>query len=349
MSFLNSVLSSIGGNGAPISTPPPQTPRPQNANATQRTPRVEDGPSPSNSSGIQNNKRKADDGLAGRTGKFLKNDNTNGLGGRALPKNPQLPMRNTKPPVSTLSTTRPGPYRGTSKPDPAPAKPATPTGDAPKAPKKGSYAEIMARSKAAQDKPPAVGTISHKPKEKIAVSYKKELKLKKKALKDKKLGIKSASRPGSSDSKSSSPMPQSSKKKAIQPGYQGTAKPKLQPTYKGTMKPVSADEKSASRDRNRDSGQASRNRINEYAATDDEDLEDEDEDEDGEGSGEGSDESDDMEAGFSDVEQEESVAARAARKEDEEEARLEAKLKSEKEERKKRLEQLAKKAKPQRY
>ena len=60
-------------------------------------------------------------------------------------------------------------------------------------------------------------------------------------------------------------------------------------------------------------------------------------------------ESDDMEAGFSDVEQEESVAARAARKEDEEEAKLEAKLKTEKEERKKRLAEMARKAKPQRY
>ena len=59
--------------------------------------------------------------------------------------------------------------------------------------------------------------------------------------------------------------------------------------------------------------------------------------------------SDDMEAGFSDVEQEESAAARAARKEDEEEAKLEAKLKTEKEERKKRLAEMARRAKPQRY
>ena len=58
-----------------------------------------------------------------------------------------------------------------------------------------------------------------------------------------------------------------------------------------------------------------------------------------------SDESDDMEAGFSDVEQEEVKATKLARKEDEEEARKEAEHQA----RKKKLKELAKKAKPQRY
>ena len=254
------------------------------------------------------------------------------------------PANPTRPPISGSSSGAAIPYRGTSRPTAASAPPTTPTGDALKAPKKGSYAEIMARAKANQSKP-AVGTISHKPKEQIAPSYKKELKLKKKALKDKKLGIKNDSRPGSSGSLSSSPAPgPGGNKKIAVPAYKGTAKPKPQlpqPTYKGTMKPVSTTAKvPTARDRDAHPRKA---RYDEYAATDEDDLDDVEEDE------YDSDGSDDMEAGFTDVEQEETVATKVARKEDEEEAKLEAKLKKEKEERRKRLEQLAKKAKPQRY
>lgn len=254
-----------------------------------------------------------------------------------------MPSKSTLPTPSNIAM----PYRGTSKPSPATNGPQTSTTlaiDTSKAPKKGSYAEIMARAKATQSKSPAVGVISHKPKEKM--SYKKELKLKKKALKNKKLGIKEEARPSSSGSMSSSPAPvNSDAKKGQQPRYKGTAKPKPkpkpQPSYKGTMKSAtSGDQNPISRDR---ASQASKIRYDEYAATDEDDLDDIEEDDDG------SEESDDMEAGFSDVEQEESTAAKAARKEDEEEAKLEARLKNEKEERKRRLEAMAKKAKPQRY
>ena len=262
---------------------------------------------------------------------------------RATPSSgPQA--RPSKPAISVPSSRTAMPYRGTSRPDPASATPTTPTGDALKAPKKGSYAEIMARAKANQSKPP-VGTISHKPKEQIALSYKKELKLKKKAIKDRKLGIKNNGRPGSSGSLSSSPAPGPvANRKITAPAYKGTAKPKPQlpqPTYKGTMKPASSNAKPPTT-KDRDANPR-RPRYDEYAATDEDDLDDVEEDE------YGSDESDDMEAGFTDVEQEETLAAKAARMEDEEEARRDAKHKEEKEERRKRLEQLAKKAKPQRY
>ena len=262
---------------------------------------------------------------------------------RATPSiNPQA--RVTKPPVPVSSSSAAMPYRGTGRPDPASVVPTTPTEDALKAPKKGSYADIMARAKANQSKPP-VGTISHKPKEQIAPSYKKALKLKKKAMKNKKLGIRDDSRPGSSGSLSSSPAPGAvANKKIAAPAYKGTAKPKPplpQPSYRGTMKPASSTSKPpTTRDRDVNPRKI---RYDEYAATDEDDLDDVEEDE------YGSDDSDDMEAGFTDVEQEESAAAKAARKEDEEEAKLEAKLKREKEERRKKLEQLAKKAKPQRY
>ena len=200
-----------------------------------------------------------------------------------------------------------------------------------------------AQASAAQQKAP-VGTISHKPKDKMEISYKKEQKMKKRALRDKKLGIvKDGSRPSSSDRhRSSSPAPgtASNNRKAPQPTYAGTAKPKPMPTYRGTlgakegMKPMAKP--------------VPKRRANEYAATDDE-LDSEEGEEAGYGYGYSDEESDDMEAGFSDVEQEETIASKAARKEDEEEAKLEAKLKKEKEDRKKRLEMMAKKAKPQKY
>lgn len=292
---------------------------------------------------VQINKRKAEDGLGGRDGKKMRNTAARGQISRAT-SSTNLLAKASKPAVPLSPSSAAMPYRGTSSADPASAVPTTPTVDALKAPKKGSYAEIMARAKANQSKPP-VGTINHKPKEQIAPSYKKELKLKKKAIKDKKLGIRDDSRPGSSGSLSSSPAPGPvANKKIAAPAYKGTAKPKPQPpqpTYKGTMKPPSSTSKSSTA-RDRDPNPR-KTRYDEYAATDEDDLDDIEEDE------YGSDESDDMEAGFTDVEQEETVAAKAARKEDEEEARLEAKLKREKEERRKKLEQLAKRAKPQRY
>lgn len=321
--------------------PPPRVEKPRDAFSDPRCVQGQRG-IPANTDVAQNNKRKAEDGLASRDGKIMRNSMASGQIPRATTENPLA--RPLKLPISVSSSSTAMPYRGTSRPEPASSPPLTPTGDALKAPKKGSYAEIMARAKANQSKPP-VGTISHKPKEQIAPSYKKELKLKKKAMKDKKLGIKNSSRPGSSGSLSSSPVPGPvANKKIAAPAYKGTAKSKHQlpqPTYKGTMKPVSSITKSrVVRDTD---ANPRKPRYDEYAATDDDDLDDVEEDE------YGSDGSDDMEAGFTDVEQEETLAAKAARKEDEEQARLDAKNKKEKEERRKRLEQLAKNAKPQRY
>lgn len=319
-------------------------------NSGQVASRTKDGGSTAADGAVHNSKRKAEDGLQGSRNKILKN----GVGSSQVtrsstPVDSRSARATVLPkPGTETSPNKAVPYRGTGKaqlnphaaavPSPTPSNVAV---DTMKAPKKGSYAEIMARAKAGQSMPPAVGVISHKPKDKT-ISYKKELKLKKKAIRNKKLGIKDRSRPGSSGSLSSSPATVSSEsRKAPQPAYKGTAKPKPQPTYKGTMKAGStATSKPTSRDRD---GYASSNRYNEYAATDEEDLDDIEEDD------YGSEESEDMEAGFSDVDKEESVAAKAARKEDEEQARLEAKLKSEKEERKKKLEAMAKKAKPQRY
>ena len=323
--------------------PRPQVEKQRDSISEQRRIQAQKGISSVTTDKAQSKKRKREDGRVGRECKIMRNNMANAQIPITTPSTcPQA--RPSKPPIAISSSSAAMPYRGTSRPDPASATPATPTGEALKAPKKGSYAEIMARAKANQSKP-SVGTINHKPKEQIAPSYKKELKLKQRAMRDKKLGIKSDSRPGSSGSLSSSsaPGPVASKKVAA-PAYKGTAKSKPQlpqPSYKGTMKPASsAVEPPTVRDRN---AYHRSPRYDEYVATDEDDLDEIEEDE------HASDESDDMEAGFTDVEQEETVAEKAARKEDEEEARLEAKLKKEKEERRKRLEQLAKKAKPQRF
>ncbi len=323
--------------------PRPQVQKPRDPVPEQRRIQGQNAISSANTNVAQNNKRKAQDGLAGRDGKIMRNSVASEQNPRTTLSAVPQARPSTKPSISVSSSSTSMPYRGPSRPDSASATPATPTGDTLRAPKKGSYAEIMARAKSNQSKPP-VGTISHKPKDQIAPSYKKELKLKKKAMKNKKLGIKDNSRPGSSGSLSSSPAPGPvANKKVAAPAYKGTAKPKPQlpqPTYKGTMKPASSTTKpTTARDRD-----ANPRKIHdEYAATDEDDLDDVEEDE------YSSDGSDDMEAGFTDVEQEETLAGKAARKEDEEEARLEAQHKKEKEERRKRLEQLVKKAKPQRY
>lgn len=271
-----------------------------------------------------------------------------------------------RPALATSSSALVVPYRGTSKANPNSASPITPVGDTPKAaPKKGSYAEIMARAKASQAAAPAVGTIKHKPKE--TLSNKKEILLHKQGRLNK-------TKPGSKDAlgrdvppdgrPSPSPGPSAmrtkpdvggSSKKAVAPTtYKGTATARPQPSYKGTMKPVASPnlsgrknsiaDKGPSRSRSVSMGRPSisHDRYNRYLS---EDEEDDDLDEDGDEDDRGGESTDDMEAGFSDVEEEEQHAIKFAKKEDEEQARIELQLKREKEDRKKRLELMAKSAK----
>ena len=198
--------------------------------------------------------------------------------------------------------------------------------------------------------------IQNKPKERI--SEKQKLKLLKRGLWDKeKNAPKKPEKPGDSrssfDSKEAALNSTKAKtKKGVEIGYKGTAnvapspKPKPQPSYRGTMKTVPKDLPAREKLKPR----PPRDR---YLDTDEEEEEDEDEDLDDAGeemsNGGYSDESDDMEAGFDDVEEEEAEAIKQAKKDDAREAALEAKLKGEKEERKKRLMQLAKSAKPRSY
>lgn len=230
----------------------------------------------------------------------------------------------------------------------------------------------MARAKTTETPKSAVGVIRHRPKE--AVSMKKEILLQKKGLKkkpspDPKDGVRrvlpangtgpqATIKPGAKNNAESRPR----RKTLSPPVYRGTAAPiKPQPFYKGTMKPatslktLSAGRKNPATDdrlaRSRSTSMGRRaDRSNRYLSEDEEDILDE-EDEPGDDDREGGydESSDDMEAGFSDVEEEETLAAKTAKKEDEEQLRIELQMKREKEERKKKLEQLAKNAKQRAY
>ncbi len=270
--------------------------------------------------------------------------------GLAAPTKPRLPA-NPKIQAGPTSSKQAAPYSGTSAASSVSARPATPAAEIPKpAPKKGSYAEIMARAKAAQTTSPAVGVIKHKPKEKL--SEKKELLLAKKGLSAKGKVVSNPRQRGqSSQSKSASPalgLPSSKKlseKKVAQPVYKGTAKPA--PAYRGTMKAVPST--ASSRKTPSSAGpSASKSRHNRYAASSDDDIID-DEEIDEEDEEDYPESESDMEAGFSDVEEEEQMAVKAAKKEDDEQARIEDEHKKEKEERRRMLQRMANNAKKRSY
>lgn len=201
-----------------------------------------------------------------------------------------------------------------------------------KAPKKGSFADIMARGQ--QKQPTQIGTINHKPKEKLLgkkdLAVEKEL-AKKKGLKGQvpKVGnmtqgnditqkkpmnngkggdksVKPAGYQGTGKPASKAPNP---------PGYSGTAKPKPQSGYQGTMK-GSGGAAVRNKPYYSDSDQprpknapASRGR-----ARDDYDEPDEYESDDHYNYN--SEDYSDMDAGFDDMEEENLMAERIAKRED---------------------------------
>ncbi|KAL8860080.1 MAG: hypothetical protein Q9178_003344 [Gyalolechia marmorata] len=355
MSFLNSVLSTIGGGDKQSQYVPetPSLPEPNlqrvGTNVVSKPRNIPVQPSPSTGQ-----KRKAEDSLPAPKAKVSRDDqgqrqgNDIGLSAE-VPAKKQVDGPSTSTSKSALTV----PYRGTSRISPTSPSPDTPTTVPAKSgpPKKGSYAEIMAR--AAANNKPQVGVIKHKPKDKI--SAKKEIMMRKKGIHpDGKPGVKDA-RNGKSDSSSpvrsaaNSKSPSLAGKKPLpQPSYKGTATPKPQPTYKGTMNMKAgssiantARRKDSKNDRSRSNSINPPRRSKEYESEEEEDEIDEEEN--------GYSDSDDMEAGFTDVEEEETAATKAARKEDEEQLRIENQLKKEKEERRKRLVAMAAKAPKPKY
>lgn len=224
-----------------------------------------------------------------------------------------------------------------------------PSTDPPKPPKKGSYAEIMARAKAAQSTLGQVGKIQHKQIEKLPSRRERDA-MKAKKGKSIQHGLAPNSkfqRSGQASATSGkdvrrngkvAPEPEKKVKKAAlaTTGYAGTARPKAG----GAASSKNGLGTSSRIERDRYQRDRLGSRYDRYLSEDEEDEELEgDVEEDYQ-----SDVSSDMEAAAFEVDEEEELATRIARKEDAEALAEENRLKREKEEKKRRLMAMAKKA-----
>ncbi|ELR03338.1 hypothetical protein VC83_08615 [Pseudogymnoascus destructans] len=235
---------------------------------------------------------------------------------------------------------RPLPGRSSASTTPVTKSTSAPPGSAPsqisraKVPKKGSFAEIMARAKAAQTNMTQVGKIQHKRIEKGPTKREREEmkstskgatgKAKRKGPTPPLRDGRNCARENGRGSRTTSAEAEKRPKKAAAAttGYTGTARPNLaaakkpQPSYG-----------SSGRDRDRPSPGPSRPQYTYAASEDEEDYE--------------SDVSSDMEAAAYEVDEEEERAARYARKEDALALAEENRLKMEKEEKRKKLAAMA--------
>ncbi|KAK5106109.1 hypothetical protein LTS08_000226 [Lithohypha guttulata] len=349
MSFLGDLVNTIGGDKAPA---PPIRPssRPASTNAPLS---LLSKSAPSTPSGAPNAKP-VYKGTAGITS----SQQGGGLKRKAEDISTERPVKLQKPLLQTNSdngqkTTKPNGSETrspiTSKPPsnglPSSIAPQTTAKPLAKPAPRGSYADLLARAKEAQQTktPSQIGMIHHKATDKVKPSKLNEkLAERKKEDQDKSkpgLPLSKAGTTGKSESRYRIGSPVKKVEKDIpkqpkkpQPPLHGPA------VYKGTM------------------GQAAKRPVDEirrkkpsrnddYLGTDEEDegdygYDDEDEDD------YGSDASDAMEGGgFDELEEEERMAEKIARDEDARELALEQRLKKEKLERKQKLAALAKKHK----
>ncbi|PWY73704.1 hypothetical protein BO70DRAFT_381651 [Aspergillus heteromorphus CBS 117.55] len=209
-----------------------------------------------------------------------------------------------------------------------------------KAPPKGSYADIIARAKAAQEKAPTtVGMFKHQaaPKEKISKVERKKRAIEAQTKeKDARSGKKPGTAPGATANVRSGDSKPAKKRDPEVPSYKGTARPTPssgQSEYRGTS---GLPARKNPGDRHAQSRANRRSRMDEYLGTDEEDEGEYADDYDDYYS-----ESSDMEAGLDAMEREEADALAVARREDEEEWKAEEKAKQEKMERRKRLAELS--------
>ncbi|KAJ9658004.1 hypothetical protein H2198_003973 [Neophaeococcomyces mojaviensis] len=342
MSFLGDIVSSIGGEKAPA--PPIKPPsRPASTNALT-APLVVPKSAPvapparpiykgtANAAAPQQGnslKRKAEEISTERPVKLPK-PSLQSISDRDVQKPSRLNSVDTKSPISPKPTDDVSPSTATPNAAKTSAKP----------PQKGSYAEIMARAKEAQQSkiPSQIGMITHKPTEKIRTSKLAERKREDQekgkipppgqAPKANTNGKVDPRRRSTSPVKKGDPAKPAKIPKAPQP-------PLHAPAYKGTMGQTPKKSREEAR-----STKSSRN--DEYLGTDEEDEDDSD----GYGGGGDdyySDASSDMEGGFDDVEAEERAALRAAKEDDAREIALENRLKKEKMDRKQKLVAMAQK------
>ncbi|KAK1758200.1 hypothetical protein QBC47DRAFT_373899 [Echria macrotheca] len=281
-----------------------------------------------------------------------------------LARNGVKPSSADKP----LSATRPLPTR------PLDSRPVnTDSGSQSGQKKKGSYAEILARAKANQELRESFGKIQHKAVEKKPLTMKERKQLKAEEARQAKLssrkqgdskyaGTASAARgaaagssqraglasksAGAKDKSAPTPEVKKVKKAALATtGYAGTARPSTVAPKPGA---AAGSKREADRDRPRYRGPLAgprRKREDEDDDLDDFIDYDEDEDEGGYGGHGGygrpeydsAEDESDMEAGLTDLEEEEARTAKLARLEDEREQRVLERLKAEKERKKRSL------------
>ncbi|RFU34312.1 hypothetical protein B7463_g1968, partial [Scytalidium lignicola] len=255
------------------------------------------------------------------------------------------------------SNQRPGPQRYIP-PTPKSVTPTAPATSAmtnsSKPPKKGSFAEIMARAKAAQANLGAVGKIQHKRIEKREREDIKARRLQKlgKTLASEKMNGRTGQAPlrdernsvrensgkvgsASKGLEKDKVLPEKKVKKAAlaTTGYTGTARPKP-----GSARSASASTSRPAVNGNRSSGYGGGSSSKRYYVSEEDEEEEEEEE------NYYSDVSSDMEAAVYEVDKEEEYAERIARHEDAEALREEMRLKREKEEKRKRLIAMAKRA-----
>jgi len=340
MSFLGDIVNSIGSGKAP--TPPKPVSRPISANPQRLA--VDAGKPgarpgfPTLPSPLNGTKRKAEDDSVKIPEKHTRPNPNPGLTGTVNRRTAAPPLNAPKPSadkVAPASKPKVDTIIATSKAGTTP--PVTPTASNAKTPAKGSYADIMARAKQAQEAKSQnqVGMIKHQATNREKVSKlaerKKQEEEKARAAKEK-----PTARPAKS-ARTEKGRSVSPAKKSDQPRAPKIARPPLHAPstgYKGNMG------MSASKPRLPPGRKKSR--YDEYLGTDEE------EDSEAEIEGEGdydSEASSDMEAGAFDIDEEERFATRAAREDDARELLEEQKLKREKEERRRRLMSLAGKRK----
>ncbi|KAI9777231.1 MAG: hypothetical protein M1835_005282 [Candelina submexicana] len=354
MSFLNSVLSSIGEGGQSSLSGPLN----RGSNTIGTVSVQEPAKKNTSTNGARQTdvglgsgqKRKAEEELNRVTGKVARSDVTT----CAQTARPQAQPRRIRTSVtgnsSTVSPSTPNsasPYRGTAKPSTGTSLVSSDAGTPKAPPKKGSYAEIMARGQVAQSNKAQVGIIKHKPVEKL--SKKERLALRAGTSAKKVEGSKAGKDAMNERCKGSVPTGKKEDDKVVKRrppvelSYKGTARSKPDvPAYRGTMnrpapKPNKPSSDNRYSDRSRSTSvarQAPKSRYADYTDKDEEEEEEEDYDSEG---------SSDMEAPIHEVDKEEEIAELAAKKEDLQEAMEEARLKRQKEERKKNLALLAKK------
>lgn len=294
-------------------------------------------------------KRKADGDLPRTTDKLVRKNqpvanSTTTTTSIKKPANSLPAVANPRPTVASSSNVRVSPptSNGTGAVRASAAEPVKP-------PKKGSYAEILARAKAAQATLGKVGRIQHKAIEKgLSKRERQELKEQgsqphRASKKPSQSDVRTHARDGRNGAHGKSgkaasrvkipAVPEKRIKKAAlaTTGYTGTARlnPAAVKSSKSTT-PSRGAEKSGY-------GRSSSGRRDTYSGEDEEEEDEEDEEEDY-----GSDVSSDMEADVFEVDEEEERAARIARKEDEEALREEARHQREKVEKRRRLADMAK-------